>query len=225
MDTLRFGWSTLYRLGLAPWDFFGVDPGLAGLVEDRRWVKPGRALDIGCGTGRNTIYLAQHGWDVTGVDLAGYAVEKARQAARKAGVAARLLQGDITRPDGLDLGDGYDLVVDFGCYHSLEDHQRAAYADTITKITAPAATLWMWALWASYNAAKKVAPAELRARFPQWELADVSPVDRNELHDMTARLPRVQRHLLRRAFAKGALVPPHRYRLTRTEAGPGISTR
>src|SRR5438270_4648330 len=58
---------------------------------------PGRALDLGCGTGTNVVYLTQHGWDAVGVDFAARAVAKARERARRAGVASTFFVGDVTR--------------------------------------------------------------------------------------------------------------------------------
>jgi methylase of polypeptide subunit release factors len=51
----------------------------------------GRALDLGCGTGTDTIYLATHGWDVSGVDMTSRALAIARRDGAAAGVAPRLI--------------------------------------------------------------------------------------------------------------------------------------
>lgn len=64
----------------------------------RRWLPrlaPGRALDVACGTGRNTLLLAQHGWSALGVDISPVALHIAREAARAVGVAIDLLAADI----------------------------------------------------------------------------------------------------------------------------------
>jgi SAM-dependent methyltransferase len=61
-----------------PWDSGDPAPELVELVEGPAPPRPGRALDLGCGIGTNAVYLARHGWDVTGVDLVHNAVAAAR---------------------------------------------------------------------------------------------------------------------------------------------------
>src|SRR5215470_19319030 len=71
-------WNERYASGESlPWDTGTPDPLLVDMIESRAIV-PGRALEIGCGTGTNAIYLAQHGFEVIGVDISPLAVENAR---------------------------------------------------------------------------------------------------------------------------------------------------
>ena len=86
----------LYGIGLTPWDGHPRSATLRELVEgsDRR--SPGSALDVGCGTGDTSIYLAQSGWHVTGVDFTPKALEKARTKARAAGAAVDFIHADVT---------------------------------------------------------------------------------------------------------------------------------
>lgn len=135
------GYRLLYFLGFTPWDHGIVQPELVELVEGPEALAPGRALDLGCGGGTQAIYLAQHGWQVTGVDYVDRALERARRRAATAGVAPQWIQGDVTRLPELDLGDGYTLLFDFGCFHGLKATDRAAYAAGIAKVAAPGATL------------------------------------------------------------------------------------
>jgi thioredoxin reductase/SAM-dependent methyltransferase len=69
---------------------------------------PGRALDLGCGEGADTIWLAQHGWDATGIDISTTAIERAQAAADAAGVSARFLSVDLSETDA---AGEYDLVT------------------------------------------------------------------------------------------------------------------
>jgi SAM-dependent methyltransferase len=72
-------------------------------------VKPGAALDVGMGQGRNAIYLAQQGWTVTGFDPADRAVAAAQQEAARLGVK---LTGLVARDDQFEFKkDAWDLVV------------------------------------------------------------------------------------------------------------------
>src|SRR3954469_25668507 len=85
-----------YRAGKAPWDTGVTPPELVDLVEGHEALPPGRALELGCGTGTNATYLARHGWEVVAVDLIDRAVDQAREKAAAAGVTVRLLHGDAT---------------------------------------------------------------------------------------------------------------------------------
>jgi SAM-dependent methyltransferase len=70
------------------------------LVTEAGGLPPGRALDVGCGEGGDSVWLARRGWQVTGVDISGTALERARKHAEAAGddVAARItwIRADIT---------------------------------------------------------------------------------------------------------------------------------
>ena len=79
------------------------------LVEMTHGLKPGAALDVGMGQGRNAIFLAQQGWDVTGFDPAGKAVALAERQAARAGVK---IKASVQRMEDFDWGAGrWDLIV------------------------------------------------------------------------------------------------------------------
>ena len=109
---MTYSYTTLWDV--TPWDT-GVSP--PELTEFIRSHAPGRALDLGCGTGTNVITLAQHGWWVTGVDFAWRAIRVARRKARRSGVEVELQVADVTRGDAVS--GPYDLVLDLGCFHNL----------------------------------------------------------------------------------------------------------
>jgi SAM-dependent methyltransferase len=134
----------IYRLGLIVWRRAAPPDELVALVEGPRALPPGHALDVGCGTGTDTLYLAAHGWDVTGVDMVTKALATARRSATAAKVAPRFVHGDVTRLDELGVGDGYTLLVDFGCFHTLPDDRRPAYVAGISHAAAPGATLLLY---------------------------------------------------------------------------------
>jgi SAM-dependent methyltransferase len=99
-------WNERYSASELVW---GSDPNLF-VAEALRGVEPGgRALDFGCGEGRNAIWLAQRGWRATGVDFSSVAIERARRLAARRGVAVRFVEADVTswRPE---VG-AYALVV------------------------------------------------------------------------------------------------------------------
>ncbi|WP_227997012.1 class I SAM-dependent methyltransferase [Nocardia australiensis] len=175
-----------YHVGKPPWDTGVTPPELVALVEGHGALPPGRALELGCGTGTNAIYLARHGWEVAAVDLIDRAVDQAREKveAAGAGAAVRLLHGDATRLDELDAPGPFDLFFDLSCYCGIPLHRRDAYAAGLTHRAAPGARLLMFGYgpepldnpvpevtsWAA-----GVTADELRARFAGWELLDVTP--------------------------------------------------
>jgi SAM-dependent methyltransferase len=133
-----------YRLGRAPWDTGVTPPEVRAYVEQSS-VPPGRALDLGCGTGTNVVYLARRGWEVVGVDFSPRAVAAARRRARDAhvGARARFDVADVTRLP--ELGSQFDLALDIGCLHSIPRARRFDYARGLAARLAPGAAYLLYA--------------------------------------------------------------------------------
>ena len=87
---------------------FGVDPNRF-LVAEVDGLAPGRALDLACGAGRNAVWLAEQGWQVTGVDFSDVAIDNARRLAGERGVAVEWLVADVGEWE--PPADAFDLVV------------------------------------------------------------------------------------------------------------------
>jgi SAM-dependent methyltransferase len=108
---------------------------------DRGLVAPGRALDLGCGPGRNAVFLAARGFDVDAVDLSATAVAWGEERAREAGVTVRFRCGDafdlVRGEPGPLRGGPYDLVYDSGCFHHLPPHRRVSYLALLRDHLAP----------------------------------------------------------------------------------------
>src|SRR6186997_2421015 len=114
--TEHIEWNDRYREGNLPWDTGRTSSELQAVVSHNK-IRPCRALELGCGTGTNSVWLAQQGFDVTGIDVAPLAVERANQRARTAGVSAKFMAGDI-----LHLPDPhrpFSFFIDRGCYHAV----------------------------------------------------------------------------------------------------------
>ncbi|HEV2216474.1 MAG TPA: methyltransferase domain-containing protein [Candidatus Dormibacteraeota bacterium] len=161
-----------YRFGFKPWDSGVTAPELVAFVESN---PGGKALDLGCGTGTNCIYLAQHGWDVTGVDFVPRAIRLAKTKAQRAGVTPRLIVGDVTRLVDMGVGDGYRLIFDVGCFHSIPDSGRAAYVRGATAVAAPGATMLLFCFLRGEGSRRPgprgVARGEVRERFATtWDV-------------------------------------------------------
>lgn len=142
-DAVSLVYRIMYMVGFTPWDTFEVPSELAGLIEGPDALPVGRALDIGCGTGTQAVYLANHGWNVTGVDSLSRPLRWAREKASAADVEVKWVKGDASRLDALGLEPGFTLLFDRGCYHGLSESERAAYALGATALAAPGATLLM----------------------------------------------------------------------------------
>ena len=80
--TEHIEWNERYRNGNLPWDT-GLPSSELQSVFSRNTIQPCRALELGCGTGTNSVWLAQQGFEVTGIDLATLAVEQAEKSSSR----------------------------------------------------------------------------------------------------------------------------------------------
>src|SRR5262245_25980086 len=129
-----------YRLGRMPWEI-GPRQELVSLVSSGR-IQPVRALDLGCGTGANAIYLAQHGFQVTGLDFSRTALAKAEASAAAAGVEVRFVEDDLTAIRH-DLGT-FDFLLDYGTLDDLPLARRGRYVDNVVPLAGPGAQYLLW---------------------------------------------------------------------------------
>lgn len=106
------------------------------LEGETRALSPGKALDLGCGEGRNTVWLASLGWRATGVDFSDVGLDKARALARRHGVRARWLLRDLVeyRPRPRH----YDLVL--MCYVQLPREDLAVVVEHAAAVVRPGGT-------------------------------------------------------------------------------------
>jgi SAM-dependent methyltransferase len=129
-------WNFLYLVGRSPWDTGVTPPELVELIEEGK-IPPGRALDIGCGTGTNAIYLAQHGFQTVGADISCLAIKRARHKARRAGLPVKFYTGDVLRlgmPKRPGIIIPVDFALDIGCLHSLAAAQLQSYAGMLRRV-------------------------------------------------------------------------------------------
>lgn len=191
----------MYRFGFTPWDSGQVPSELVALVEGDGAPAPGRALDLGCGTGTQAVYLAEHGWRVTGVDALAQPLRRARDRAAAANVTVSWRQADASRlvEAGLEQG-AFTLLFDRGCYHGLSESERDGYATGTGALAAPGAVLLLMAFARNRVPA---APAgtdrdEIAARFgAAWELVadapDTGPAPGGPLHGVPRTWYRLRR--------------------------------
>ena len=114
-------WEKRYVDNDLPWDNGVPDLHLQAVVTHRELPK-GRALEIGCGTGTNAIWLEEQGWDVMGIDLSPTAIERARKKAQAAGARCEWAVLDFL-PDPVP-GAPFDVVYDRGCFHTFQEERE-----------------------------------------------------------------------------------------------------
>ncbi len=133
-------YDIVYRHFRAPWDI-GPREELVTLVESRR-IAPGRAIDLGCGAGANAVFLARHGFDVTGVDFSQAAIEVARRRAAKAGVRVTFVLDDLTRLR--QVSGTFDFLLDYGVLDDLRLYQRESYVQNMLPLARTGSRYLLW---------------------------------------------------------------------------------
>jgi len=140
MGIASFFYRLTYRAGTPRWDSSEPRPELLTLAQGR---PPGRALDLGCGTGTDARYLASQGWEVVGVDFAPEAIAAATARAAASANPATFITGDVTRLAEVGVAGSFDLVIDIGCFHSLPTSRRDSYAAGVAAVTRPGSDLYI----------------------------------------------------------------------------------
>jgi 2-polyprenyl-3-methyl-5-hydroxy-6-metoxy-1,4-benzoquinol methylase len=107
-------WDDAY-LSHPPWDIGRPQPAFVKLVRSGE-MKPCRVLDVGCGTGDNTIFLAKNDFTVAAVDIAPRAIELARAKAVKKEVMIDFRVGSALELDRLFGPDEFDSIIDSGLF-------------------------------------------------------------------------------------------------------------
>lgn len=154
----RWTYDLLYRIGAARWQRGwdrGVGPELLDLVESGRitpsTLPPGRAVDLGCGTGANVLFLAERGFDAIGVDFSSVAVDQAEREARRRGLTgrARFVVGNVTAERIPGAEGSFDLVVAYNTLQDLAESSRPALAATVRRLSRPGSVVVLWCYYGS----------------------------------------------------------------------------
>ena len=184
----RTFWTRLYAETPArelPWVNDGPYPPLARAVEDGWLTPPGPVLDVGCGVGTNTRWLASQGFRAIGIDIAPGAVAAA-EANRAAGSDNPSFRvGDVL---GGDLPPGrFRGAIDVGCFHTLRPRTRGAYSDGLARVLSPGAPLLLFWIGreetGSWGPPHRLSVNEVTSSFERMFV-----VDRVEYRPRTARL-------------------------------------
>lgn len=184
-------YRTMYRLGLTPWDQEQIPSQLITRIAAADRLEPGVALDLGCGTGRHATYLAEHGWEVTGIDVAPRAIALARSRSARVSWALADLNGESITPIKERLRDRATLILDVGCLHGLDDTGRAAWSHIVNTVAAPGASLLLRAASPRPRQSigpRGILPEEITSRLgPGWErISAASSSDWTEFRRITS---------------------------------------
>jgi SAM-dependent methyltransferase len=166
-----------------PWDIGGPQPALSALFSEIPPIDP--ILDVGCGSGDLTIYLAQLGHRVTGVDFVETAIVQAQQKANGLPVDVRhLLEFQVA--DGLHpshLQRQFGSVVDSGFYHLFDPDQVEQFIGDLATALVPGGRYYLLAFSVDFslpNLPRRVREQEIQERFTAergWKILDLRPVE------------------------------------------------
>ena len=122
-------YKKIYESGDTPWDIGKPDFNLIQTVTTVA-IEPCKALDIGCGTGDNSIWLSQKTFQVIGIDTSEIAIQKAIEKASKTNVKCTFIMIDFltNKIEGAPFGFAFDR----GCFHSFNsDEERKSFAENV----------------------------------------------------------------------------------------------
>jgi SAM-dependent methyltransferase len=132
-----------------------------------------RSLELGCGLGRFSSYLASRGLRATGVDFSQVAIARARERVAHEAAQPEFLVGDVTHLD--TLSGPFDVSFDVGCFHCLDSNAQQGYVSEVSRLLTPGGTHLIWALDGAPSGAT-LSPAAVREIFaPRFVLQDAAP--------------------------------------------------
>lgn len=197
-------YALAYAIGFHPWEDLAEHPPFAGKLlelvarEEAGHEPPyGPALEVGTGSAVWGVQLAKRGWEVTGVDVVGKALRRARDRVDEAGVEMHLVHADVTALRKAEIGSGFRLVLDTGTFHGLNHDQRVAMGREVSAVAADAATLLLdcFAPRRRGPLPRGASRAEVERAFPGWEITHVEIADSEP--DALARLFRFDERFYR----------------------------
>ena len=154
-------WNESYASGQLPWDTGQPEPLLVEFVTSDA-VTPGSALEIGAGTGTNSIWMAERSFDVLGVDVAPLAVERAQAKMEGRALRCRFAEWDfLAAPPP---GGPFQFVFDRGCFHVFDEAgERQRFAAQVAAVLAPGG-LWLSLIGSTEGPPHEAGPPRRSAR-------------------------------------------------------------
>lgn len=134
MAVSKLVYQLSYMFNLTPWDVDTIPVEIRDTLQSHTF-SPKNALDVGCGTGAYSLYLAKQGWQVIGMDYVVSAIMQANLKAEAASIKVDFRVGDITQLRELELPPT-QLVLDIKCSHSLDIEARRGYVKGLWNVMA-----------------------------------------------------------------------------------------
>jgi ubiquinone/menaquinone biosynthesis C-methylase UbiE len=142
--------------GHASWSSFELAGFVAGLGD-----LPRTAIDVGCGTGGDAVFLAGLGITTTGVDVSGEALDRARERAAAGGVDVTWIEASAL---DLPIADAsIDLMTDRGCLHHIDERDRGRYASEAARVLRPGGALLIRDMGHPGHGSRQISADALRA--------------------------------------------------------------
>jgi SAM-dependent methyltransferase len=161
-----------------PWDIGRPQPTVRSLFEERSFGES--AIDVGCGTGENTLFLATQNYSVLGIDSAPRAIEQARTKARNRNVENHVrfaIRNALTLDE---LAKKFDVALDCGLFHVFDDENRRKYVEALGHVVAPdgyAIVLCFSDQEPGEWGPRRISTDELQAAFDNgWTVEEIRPV-------------------------------------------------
>ena len=169
-------WDEAYQHNQAPWDIGRPQPAIAHLANNGGLVEP--VLDSGCGTGEHALLAASMGLQVKGVDVAQTAIDEARGKARRRGLSAEFIVGDVLELDRISrLDPPFRTILDVGCFHTFANADRPLYSNSLALVTEPGALLHLLCFsehTPGTDGPRRVTQGEIIATFASdWEIESI----------------------------------------------------
>ncbi len=169
-------WDASYHNGPAPWDIGRPQPAIVRLASAGGFA--GAVLDVGCGTGENTLLVALLGLPVLGVDVAETALAMAREKARDRGIEVKFVSADAFHLERL--GRMFETVMDCGLFHTFDGAERPEYVASLASVTKRDGTLYVLCFSdeGPETGPHPISREELRAAFSSgngWSVAVLEP--------------------------------------------------
>ena len=118
-----------------PWNIATPPQALVDLVESGK-IKPCKSIDLGCGAGNYVVWLAEKGFDVTGLDIAPTAIRIAEENARKKGLNCRFIVADVLG-DLREIKETFDFAYDWEVLHHIFPDERDKYVRNVHRLLNP----------------------------------------------------------------------------------------
>ena len=154
-------WDESYAAGELPWDTGEPEPLLVEFVSSGG-VRPARTLEIGAGTGTNSLWLAERGFEVLGVDVAPHAIERA--TAKLNGRASPCRFATLDFLAGAAEGGPFEFIFDRGCFHVFDEpEEREHFAARVASQLSPGG-LWLSLIGSTEGPPREIGPPRRSGR-------------------------------------------------------------